>query len=186
MGRTDRASLLLHVDSAAAFAALTDADALLAWLPPAGMDGKFERFDMRVGGSYRLVLTYRDASDAPGKTSASEDVSGVRITDLVPGERVVQEVDFESDDPAFHGTMQMEWSTRAVEEGTIVEVVARNVPGCVSARDHAAGLRTCLASAHHLASQHSADRCAQRSGGNRALRSVQGTRRGDLGIDDAV
>lgn len=144
-GRTDRAGLLVHVDRAATFAALSSPDALAAWLPPEGMSGRFERFDMREGGSYRLVLTYDDASDSPGKTSAGEDVSDVRITRIVPDELIVQDVDFEADDPAFRGTMRMEWSLRSVDEGTLVEIVARNVPHGVRARDHAAGLTSSLA-----------------------------------------
>lgn len=105
---------------------------------------------MREGGSFRLVLTYEDASSAPGKTSADSDVSEVRISKLVPGERLVEEVDFESDDPAFKGTMRMEWTLRSTEEGTDVEIVARNVPDGIRARDHAEGLTSSLAnlSAH--------------------------------------
>ncbi len=133
------------------FDALTSRDALTAWLPPKGMRGRFERFDMRQGGSYRLVLTYEDASDAPGKTSADSDVSEVRISELVPGRRVVQEIDFASDNSAFHGTMQMEWNLHGAEEGTIVEIVARNVPHGVRAREHAEGLTSSLANlAAHL------------------------------------
>lgn len=145
MGRTDRASLLLHVDRHEAFSALTSRDALLAWLPPEGMHGAFERFDMREGGSYRLVLTYDDATASPGKTSADADVSEVRVSQLVLGELVVQEVDFESDDPTFQGTMRMEWRVRSVEGGTEVELSARNVPPGVRARDHAQGLTSSLA-----------------------------------------
>lgn len=144
MGRTDRASLLIHVDQTAVFAALTDRDALTTWLPPKGMGGRFEQFDMRQGGSYRLVLTYENRSDAPGKTSADSDVSEVRISELVPSERIVQEIDFESDDPAFQGTMRMEWNLRSTDEGTDVEVVARNVPVGVHARDHAEGITSSL------------------------------------------
>lgn len=144
MGRTDRASLLIHVDRATVFAALASAEALLSWLPPTGMHGRFERFDMREGGSYRLVLTYDDASEAPGKTSADSDVSEIRISRIVPGERIVQAIDFESDDPAFQGTMQMEWNLRSVDEGTNVEVVARNVPDGIRARDHAEGITSSL------------------------------------------
>jgi hypothetical protein len=33
------------------------------------MSGRFERFDARPGGSYRLVLTYADASSARGKAT---------------------------------------------------------------------------------------------------------------------
>ena len=145
MGRTDRASLLIHADRAEVFAAMTSRDALLAWLPPKGMHGRFERFDMRPGGSYRLLLTYADASDAPGKTSPDSDLSEVRISQIVPGERIVQEINFESDDPAFQGTMRMEWLLRRVDEGTDVEIVARNVPDGIRARDHAEGITSSLA-----------------------------------------
>lgn len=144
MGRTDRASLLIHADRERVFAALTSPEALVRWVPPKGMRGRFERFDMRDGGSYRLVLTYDDASGAPGKTSADSDVSEVRITRIIPEERVVQEVDFESDDPAFHGTMRMEWTVHSESEGTTVELEARNVPEGVRARDHAEGLTSSL------------------------------------------
>ncbi|BAK37474.1 hypothetical protein MLP_44600 [Microlunatus phosphovorus NM-1] len=145
MGRTDRASLLIHVDRTDVFAALTTREALLSWLPPQGMHGRFERFDLRQGGSYRLVLTYDDPSDAPGKTSADSDVSEARISRLVPGEQLVQQIDFESDDPAFQGTMQLEWNLRSVEEGTEVEIVARQVPDGIRARDHAQGITSSLA-----------------------------------------
>ncbi len=151
MGRTDRAGLLLHVDPRTVFAALTTPDDLLAWLPPAGMTGRFERFEMREGGSYRLVLTYADAADSPGKTSAGEDASEVRITRLIPGELLVQEVEFESDDPDFHGVMRMEWVLRPTEDGTDLDLWAHDVPPGVRARDHAAGLTSSLANlAAHL------------------------------------
>ena len=39
------------------------------------MAGRFERFDARPGGSYRLVLTYSDASAAPGKATADAIVA---------------------------------------------------------------------------------------------------------------
>ena len=151
MSRTDRASLLIHTDRARVFAALTSPEALVRWLPPKGMRGRFERFDMHDGGSYRLVLTYDDASGAPGKTSADSDVTEVRITRIIPEERVVQEVDFESDDPAFQGTMRMEWSLHSGSEGTTVEFEARNVPEGVRARDHAEGITSSLSNlAAHL------------------------------------
>ena len=124
--------------------ALIDPDALLAWLPPGGMTGKFERFDARPGGSYRMVLTYRDASGAPGKATADSDIVEARFVDIIPGERVVQAVDFVSDDPAYAGTMTMTWEVTAVEAGTRVDIVAEDVPDRVSADDHAAGLASSL------------------------------------------
>jgi len=109
------------------------------------MTGRFERFDARPGGSYRMVLTYADASGARGKATADSDVVEARFVDIVPGERVVQAVDFVSDDPAYAGTMTMTWEIAAVEAGTRVDIVAEDVPDGVSAQDHAAGLSSSLA-----------------------------------------
>lgn len=151
MSRTDRASLLIHADRATVFAALSSPDALASWLPPTGMRGRFERFDLRDGGSYRLVLTYDDATGAPGKTDADSDVSEVRIARVVADELIEQLVDFDSDDPAFEGTMRMTWSLRDADGGTLVEFEARDVPVGVRARDHAEGLTSSLANlAAHL------------------------------------
>ena len=126
------------------WAALVDPDALLAWLPPGGMTGRFERFDARPGGSFRMVLTYSDSSGAPGKATADSDIVEARFVDIVPGERVVQEVDFISDDPAYAGTMTMNWEITPVNAGTRVDIVADNVPDGVSAADHAEGLASSL------------------------------------------
>jgi hypothetical protein len=68
-----------------------------------------------------------------------------RFADIVPGERVVQQVDFVSDDPAFAGTMTMTWAVAAAEGGTRVDITAADVPDGISAEDHAAGLASSLA-----------------------------------------
>lgn len=92
-----------------------------------------------------MVLTYPDASGAPGKASADSDIVEARFVDIVPGERVVQAVDFVSDDPAYAGTMTMTWEVIAVDAGTRVDIVAEDVPDGVSAQDHASGLASSLA-----------------------------------------
>lgn len=148
MPRTDRASRLIAAPVPTVFAALVDEEALAAWLPPAGMSARFERFDARPGGGYRLVLTYDDAGGSRGsrgKASADSDVVEARYVDIVADERVVQAVDFESDDPAFAGTMTMTWSVTAVDGGTRVDITADGVPDGITAEDHAAGLSSSLA-----------------------------------------
>jgi uncharacterized protein YndB with AHSA1/START domain len=144
MPRTDRGSRVIAASRERVWAALVDPGALLAWLPPGGMTGRFERFDARPGGSYRMVLTYSDASGAPGKATADSDIVEARFIDIVPGERIVQAVDFVSDDPANAGTMTMTWQVTPVEAGTRVDIVAEDVPDGISADDHAAGLASSL------------------------------------------
>jgi uncharacterized protein YndB with AHSA1/START domain len=144
MPRTDRGSRVIAASPERVWAALIDPGALLAWLPPGEMTGRFERFEARPGGSYRMVLTYPDASGAPGKATADSDIVEARFVDIVPGQRVVQAVDFVSDDPANAGTMNMTWEVTAVDAGTRVDIVAQNVPDGISAQDHAAGLASSL------------------------------------------
>ena len=127
------------------YAALVDPEALTAWLPPDGMRARFERFEARPGGSYRMVLTYADVSGAPGKTTANSDIVEARFVDIVPCTRVVQAVDFVADDPAYAGTMTMTWEVTAVDGGTRVDLRADDVPDGISAEDHATGLTSSLA-----------------------------------------
>lgn len=145
MPRTDRASRVTSAPLERVYAALVDPEALTAWLPPEGMSAKFERFDARPGGSYRMVLTYADASGAPGKANAGSDIVEARFVDIVPRTRVVQAVDFVADDPAYAGTMTMTWEVTAVDAGTRVDLRADDVPAGISAEDHSAGLASSLA-----------------------------------------
>lgn len=126
------------------FGALVDRAALETWLPPGDMTGRFETFDPRPGGSYRLVLTYANPAESQPKSSEDSDVVDVRYLEIVPDDRVVQAVDFVSDVPEFAGTMTMTWSVREEDDGTYVEIVAEDVPGGISADDHAAALGSSL------------------------------------------
>ncbi|MFW0795085.1 TIGR03086 family metal-binding protein [Gordonia sp. CPCC 205515] len=143
-GRTDVASLVVRAPLTRVFAALVDQDALVEWLPPAGMTGHFAHFDARSGGAYRLTLTYDDAPASGGKSSVDSDVVQARFLEIVPDDRVVQAIDFESDDPSFAGTMTMTWSVSAVENGTRVQITAENVPRGIAARDHEDGMTSSL------------------------------------------
>jgi uncharacterized protein YndB with AHSA1/START domain len=144
MPRTDQASRDVPASAERVYAALTDPEALAAWLPPDGMTGRFEHYDARPGGSYRMVLTYDDPSGAPGKTTADADVVEARFVELVPDTRIVTEVDFVSDDPAFAGTMTGAWTLEPTADGTRVTITAHNVPDGISAEAHAEGLASSL------------------------------------------
>jgi hypothetical protein len=92
-----------------------------------------------------MILTYADASAAPGKATADSDIVEAQFVELVPGVRVVQAVDFVSDDPSYAGTMTMTWEVAAADHGAEVTFRADNVPTGISAEDHAAGLASSLA-----------------------------------------
>lgn len=144
MPRTDRCARLIAAPVTRVFNALIDRTALETWLAPNGMTAMFERFDPTPGGSYRLILTYADPTGSVGKSSADSDIVEARYVDVVHNDRVVQEVDFVSDDQAFAGTMTMTWAVHAADGGTTVDFVADDVPAGISAEDHVAGLASSL------------------------------------------
>ena len=144
MPHTDKASRVIAASPERVYAALVDPDALTVWLPPAGMTARFERFDLRPGGSYRLVLTYADASASAGKATPDSDIVEARFVAVERGVRVVQAVDFVSDDAAVAGTMTMTWEVTAVDGGTRVDITAADVPDGISPEDHAVGLDSSL------------------------------------------
>lgn len=65
------------------------------------MSARVEVFDAREGGRFRLVLVYSEPG--AGKSAADSDIVEGRFVALVPGARVVQDIDFVSDDPALPG-----------------------------------------------------------------------------------
>jgi uncharacterized protein YndB with AHSA1/START domain len=137
------ASRVVAASPSVVFSALVDRDALTAWLPPAGMTGRFEHFDMRPGGSYRMVLTY-DHGLQRGKAGDGSDVVTVHVVEIEKGAEIVQQVNFDSDDPAYAGTMIMTWSVGVVAGGTLVEIRADEVPDGIDAADHAVGMQASL------------------------------------------
>ncbi len=144
MARIDSGSRRIRADTATVFQAFADPAAVASWLPPSGMTGSMLAFAFREGGGYRMRLSYDDPGHRPGKTSADADEVEVRIVELVPDRRIVQVVEFDSDQPEFAGSMRMTWSFEAVEEGTRVSVRAEDVPPGIRPEDHEAGLTSTL------------------------------------------
>jgi uncharacterized protein YndB with AHSA1/START domain len=144
MARTDTASRVIRAPAQKIYAAHVDPQAVATWRPPQGMRAEIYSFDARAGGSYRMAFVYEDASVA-GKTSGNADVFEGHFVELVPGERIVERVEFQSNDPAFAGTMTITTTFRRVAEGTEVTMACSDVPSGISAADHAAGISSSLA-----------------------------------------
>jgi uncharacterized protein YndB with AHSA1/START domain len=157
VSRIDSASRIVHARPVDVFAAMVKPDALVRWLPPQGMTGTFEHADISTGGSYRLVLTY-DEKSSRGKSTPGSDVVEVRFLEVVPNERIVQAIDFVSEDPAFHGTMIMTWQFAGTGDGTHVQVRAEDVPPGISPEDHVAGMTSSLANLAKYVEEVSAQR----------------------------
>lgn len=143
--RVDSAERVVCASPRDVYAALTDPQRLAQWLPPDGMRCRIDVFEPRAGGRYRMMLQYLAPPPGGAKTTADADVVAGRFVELVPGERVVQEVAFASDDPAFAGTMTMTWTLTPVAGGTRVWIRCENVPPGIRKEDHDAGLASSLA-----------------------------------------
>jgi uncharacterized protein YndB with AHSA1/START domain len=145
MGNTHHVSRVIAAPRETVYGALLDREAVEAWLPPDGMAGRIERWDPQAGGGFRMVLTYLDSGDAPGKSSDATDVVEVTFAELAPPQRVVQLAEFEADDPAYAGTMTMTWHLTRVSGGTEVAVTAADVPPGIDQAIHEAGIASSLA-----------------------------------------
>ncbi|MFD1659042.1 SRPBCC family protein [Streptomyces caeni] len=140
-----------HVNAsrAAVYRALVDADAIAAWRVPAGMTCHVHDFDAREGGRFRVSLTY-DAPAGTGKTASRTDTYHGHFVTLVPDERVVEALEFETADPALRGMMTMTTTLSDADGGTDVLVVHEGVPDAVPAADNETGTRMALANLARL------------------------------------
>jgi uncharacterized protein YndB with AHSA1/START domain len=127
----------------AVYRALLDADAVARWRVPEGMSSQVHEFDAREGGAFRVSLTY-DAPDATGKTSAHTDTYHGHFRSLVPDRQVVEELEFETADPALRGTMTMTTTLTDDGGGTRVEMLHEGLPDAVPAADNELGTRLAL------------------------------------------
>jgi uncharacterized protein YndB with AHSA1/START domain len=143
--RNTRVSRIIKAPRRAIYQAFLDPEALVSWLPPDTMKGHIYEFDAREGGAYRMSLTYLESDHATrGKTSEHTDVVRGRFLKLIPDEQIVQLIEFESEDPAFAGSMTLTWALADVSGGTEVTILCENVPEGIRTSDHEAGMRSTL------------------------------------------
>jgi uncharacterized protein YndB with AHSA1/START domain len=133
----------IRAPRAAVYQALLDAGAIAAWRVPSGMSGHVHAFDPHEGGVFRVSLTY-NAPTATGKTTAHRDTYHGRFTVLVPNEKVVEVLEFETSDPALRGEMTVTTTLKDAEGGTEILAVHEGLPQGVSAADNETGWREAL------------------------------------------
>jgi uncharacterized protein YndB with AHSA1/START domain len=127
------------------YEAFMDPAILMTWLPPGKMTGKIHAFDARVGGGFRLSLFYPpDDNSFRGKTSEKEDMSDVRFVELVPARKIVEAVNFVTDDPALQGEMTIAVTFDKVPGGTEVTFTCTDLPRGLRPEDNEEGARLSL------------------------------------------
>lgn len=144
-----RVSWHVNASRGVVYRALLDADAVAKWRVPDGMTGHVHEFEGREGGAFRVSLTY-DRPTGAGKSDAHTDTYHGHFVRLLPDELVVEEVEFETDDPALRGTMTMTTTLTEADGGTDVLVVHEGIPDVVPAADNETGTRMALANLARL------------------------------------
>ena len=104
-------------------------------------------FDAREGGAFRVSLTH-EAPGAAGKSSAHTDTYHGWFAQLVPDERVVERLAFETTDPRMQGEMRITTTLVPEGAGTRLSAVHENLPPGVAPVDNEAGWQDSL---HKLA-----------------------------------
>lgn len=136
--------VLLAAPRSRVYRALVEADAVASWMVPPGMRSEVHTFEAREGGAFRISLTY-EAPTGAGKTDAQTDSYHGRFLSLIPDQRVVQELEFETADVTMQGTMIVTMTLADAEGGTELTAVHDGLPSGVAPADNELGWQQSLA-----------------------------------------
>lgn len=120
------------------FRALLDPEAVQQWMVPNGMTSEVHEFEAREGGVFRISLTYDDPKQA-GKTIGPTDTFHGRFAKVIPDSKIVQVVEFQSDDPAMKGKMTITYLLQDRDDGTDVTGIHEDLPPGLSEADNELG-----------------------------------------------
>lgn len=134
----------VNAPRARVYRALLDPVAVATWMVPTGMTSHVHAFDAREGGGFRISLSY-DAPTGTGKTTPETDTFHGRFVTLVPGERVVEVIEFETSDPSLRGEMTITYQLSDADGGTEIRAVHDGLPSGLSPDDNEVGWRMSLA-----------------------------------------
>jgi uncharacterized protein YndB with AHSA1/START domain len=142
-------SRVIAASPAEVYAALLDPAAVAGWKVPEGMSSEVHEWEPSVGGRFRVSLTYEPAPGGGeagrGKTSGDTDTYSGRFLELVPGELVVESIEFETDREELAGEMTVRTTLRPVPGGTEVMVDHDGLPDAVDPADNETGTEMALA-----------------------------------------
>ncbi len=144
--RTTRVSRLVEAGRGEIYRALVDPGLVAQWLAPGTMTCRVHEFEPIAGGRFRMSLKYENPEDGPGgKTTEDTDTFHGHFAEVVPGERIVQIVEFESDLPGIAGPMRVSWILADAESAVEVTAVCEDIPQGIRLEDNEAGSASSLA-----------------------------------------
>jgi len=126
------------------YRACIDPALIVRWRVPDIMTATVHSFDARDGGGYRMSLTYRDPARPAGKTTGDTDTFCGRFVEMVPNEKIVEAINFETDDPGVRGEMTVTTSLRDTDGGTEITMIFENIPPGIRPEDNDEGTRQSL------------------------------------------
>jgi uncharacterized protein YndB with AHSA1/START domain len=127
------------------YEACLDPDALAKWRVPDNMTAQVHVFEAREGGTYRMSLTYRAPKQSPGgKSSQDTDTFQGRFVELMPDEKIVEAIEFESHDSGFAGEMTMTTRLADTDGGTDITILCQDLPPGIRPEDNETGTRQSL------------------------------------------
>jgi uncharacterized protein YndB with AHSA1/START domain len=140
MPQTTKNSRIIHATVEKVFEAFSNAKALEAWLAPSDMVGKVHNFNFREGGGYTMSLFYPESEvNFKGKSADKEDRFTSRYIEIITNKKIVEAVNFESDDANFAGEMTMEVTFTPHKDDTEVTFHFKNIPKGIKPEDNEAG-----------------------------------------------
>ncbi|QGU07194.1 hypothetical protein COCCU_06275 [Corynebacterium occultum] len=137
MSRTDVLSRHISASPNQVYTALVDPKALCSWLPPEGWSCRFEGFVLSEEGGFRMIHS--------DQTSNRTDVLDAHFVEIIPEEKLVMNLSFESEDPDLAGTLQIIWELAPLAGGSLLTLSARNAPSGITAEGQRESMTTALA-----------------------------------------
>lgn len=140
-----KVSRIIQAPRSVIYEAFLNPNVLALWRAPKNMEAYVHAFDAREGGAYRMSLVYTDPKNSPGgKTSEYTDTFQGKFIELIPYEKIIELIEFESNDARFDGAMTMTTSLTDAGKGTLVTLLCENLPPGIRPEDNELGCRSSL------------------------------------------
>lgn len=125
------------------YQAMLDPKLLEKWRVPDGMQMQVHQFDPSVNGKFRISLIYDDPN-ATGKSGKSTDTYHGYFKTLIPNQKIVETMEFESKGPEFAGEMTVTTDLIAKNGGTEMVATHENLPQAVPEDQNEVGWKMSL------------------------------------------